>query len=255
MSGSMPPMYRDTPLTLVPTPKFETGKDDPFTTEASHMALSHNSFIRGFNSIYQQAPRVRQPLDKADFVDYCLAWVDCVAAHHKYEEADFFPSLDRAAGQSGLMDGAIHEHAAFHGGMARFRDYLVDKGPTGFSGTELVAIMDEFKDALHRHLAAEPAAIAALARYSTPDRPIDILGITTVTGKKQLSVGFVFNTVPVFFLNMETVEFEGGMWHGVFPPVKGLAKTVMTKAVPLWHSGRWRFVSCSADGRVKRLEV
>ena len=36
-------------------------QDDPFTIEASHMALSHDTFIRGFNTIYQQAPRVREP--------------------------------------------------------------------------------------------------------------------------------------------------------------------------------------------------
>ncbi len=65
----------------------------------------------------------------------------------------------------------------------------------------------------------------------------------------------MFNTLPVFFLNMETVKFEGGMWHGVFPPLKGAAKTVMTKIVPMWHSGRWRFVSCSPDGEVKQLAV
>jgi hypothetical protein len=65
----------------------------------------------------------------------------------------------------------------------------------------------------------------------------------------------MFNTLPVFFLNMETVEFEGGMWHGVFPPLKGVARFIMNQAVPMWHSGRWRFVSCSPDGKAKRLAV
>ncbi|KAK8022546.1 hypothetical protein PG993_013313 [Apiospora rasikravindrae] len=51
----MTPIYTDTPLPLMLTPKFQTGKDDPFTIVASQMALSHNAFIRGFNSIYQQA--------------------------------------------------------------------------------------------------------------------------------------------------------------------------------------------------------
>ncbi|GAB1310233.1 Iron-sulfur cluster repair protein DnrN [Madurella fahalii] len=252
MSSNTPPVYSDVPLALIHTPKFETGKDDLFTIEASHMALSHNAFIRGFNTIYQQAPRVHNPSDKADFVGYCLAWVDCVATHHHYEETELFPNIDKAAGQKGLMDGAVNEHEAFHGGMERFRNYLLDKG-AGFSGTELVAIMDEFKEPLHSHLKAEPAAIVALARYNTPDTPIDILGIAEAAGKKQVNLSFMFNTLPVFFLNMETVEFEGGMWHGVFPPMKGVARAVMNKAVPMWHSGRWRFASCSADGSVKQL--
>ncbi|KAK4041923.1 iron-sulfur cluster repair protein DnrN [Parachaetomium inaequale] len=251
MSSSEPPMYTNTPLALIPTPKFETGKDDPFTIEASHMALSHNAFIRGFNSIYQQAPRVWQPADKTDFVGYCLAWVECVATHHHYEETEFFPNLDRAAGRDGLMDGAVHEHEAFQGGLERFRSYLADKG-AAFSAAELLAIMDDSKRPLHSHLKAEPPAILALAKYNTPERPIDILGIANAAASLA---GLMFNTLPVFFLNMETVEFEGGMWHGVFPPLKGAARTVMNKGMPVWHSGRWRFVSCTADGTVKRLAV
>ncbi|KAM7215259.1 iron-sulfur cluster repair protein DnrN [Rhypophila decipiens] len=255
MPNSVPPIYTDTPLALIPTPKFELGREDPFIIEASHMALSHNAFIRGFNTIYQQAPRIDQPTDKADFIAYCLAWVDCVATHHHYEETELFPNIDKAAGKTGLMDGAVHEHEAFQGGLDKFKTYLLDKGAGGFSAAELIGIMDEFKDPLYRHLKAEPPAIVALAKYSTPDNPIDILGIADVAGKKQVSLGFMFNTLPVFFLNMETVEFEGGMWHGVFPPLKGLARAIMNKAVPMWHSGRWRFVSCDADGRAKQLAV
>lgn len=80
------------------------------------MALSHNAFIRGFNSIYQQAPRISLPADKKDFVGYCLAWVDCVVQHHHYEETEFFPALDKAARKKGLMDGAVDQH-----GMNTFR--------------------------------------------------------------------------------------------------------------------------------------
>lgn len=247
-------MYTDTPLSLIPTPKFETGKDDPFTIEASHMALSHNAFIRGFNSIYQQAPRLRERADKTDFAGYCIAWADCVATHHHYEETEFFPNIDRAAGRTGLMDGAVHEHEAFQGGLQRFKTYLEEKG-ADFSAAELIALMDEFKEPLHSHLKAEPPAIVALAKYSTPEKPIDILGIADAAGKKQVTLGFMFNTLPVFFLNMETVEFEGGMWHGVFPPLKGVARTIMNKGVPMWHSARWRFVSCSPEGTAKRLAI
>ncbi|KAK4203386.1 iron-sulfur cluster repair protein DnrN [Triangularia verruculosa] len=254
MAATNPPKYTDSPLSLIPTPKFQTGKDDPFTIEASHMALSHNAFIRGFNSIYQQAPRVTLPADKADFSGYAVAWADCVHTHHHYEETEFFPNLDKAAGKEGLMDGAIHEHEAFQGGLQKFKKYLEDKG-ADWKSNELIAIMDEFKDALHSHLKAEPPAIVALAKHSTPEKPIDILGIADAAGKKQVSLPFVLNTLPVFFLNMETVEFEGGMWHGVFPPLKGLAKTVMLKGVPMWHSGRWRFVSCTPEGTAKQLAV
>ncbi|KAJ8114178.1 hypothetical protein ONZ43_g4965 [Nemania bipapillata] len=249
---STPPMYADMPLATLPTPQFETGETDPFTIEASHMALSHNSFIRGFNSIYQQAPRV-QSVDKADFVGYCLAWHDCVDTHHHYEEIELFPNINKACGRTDLMSTAVNEHA-FHGGMERMKAYLQHEG-ANFKADELIAILDSFKDALHSHLKAEPPSIVALRQYSTAQRPIDILGIADAAGKKQVNLSFVFNVLPVFLLNMETAEFEGGMWHDVFPPFKGVAKWILTKAVPAWHSGRWRFVSCSAEGKVKQLAV
>lgn len=242
----MAPIYTDSPLPLIPTPKFQTGNDDPFTIEGSHMALSHNAFIRGFNSIYQQAPRLKLAADKASFVGYCLVWVDCVVTHHHYEETELFPNIDKAAGQKGLMDGAVHEHEAFYGGMGRMKEYLQSKG-ADFSSTELLSIMGSFKDALHSHLKSEPLAIVALAKYSTVERPNDILGIADTAGKKQV------NTLPVFFLNMETATFEGGMWHEVLPPLKCFTRTVMFRLGPMWQSARWRFVSCAHDGQVNEL--
>lgn len=136
--------------------------------------------------------------------------------------------------------------------MARFKAYLQKEG-ANFSATELTSIMDSFKDALHSHLKSEPPSIVALSKYSTPENPIDILGIADAAGKKQLSLGFVFNVLPVFFLNMDTVDFEGGMWHEVFPPLKGLVKWIMLRAVPMWNPRRWRFVSCSPEGKAKQL--
>jgi len=253
MATNTPPMYTDTPLAPLPTPKFETGQTDPFTIEASHMALSHNAFIRGFNTIYQQAPRLSQA-DKKDFNEYCLAWHECIAAHHHYEETELFPSLDKAAGKKGLMDHAVHEHAAFNAGLHKFKEYLVKEGKD-FSATELLAIMDSFKDVLYSHLKSEPASIVALAKYNTPETPIDILALADAAGKKQVNLSFVFNILPVFLLNMDTIDFEDGMWHDVFPPFKGLVKTILNKGVPMWHSRRWRFVSCTPEGKAKQLAV
>lgn len=100
------------------------------------MALSHNAFIRGFNSIYQQAPRVEQSADKTDFVGYCLAWIDCVLAHHHYEETELFPNINKAAGKTDLMASAVHQHEAFYSGMEQLKSYLEEKGDA-FSGAEV----------------------------------------------------------------------------------------------------------------------
>ena len=112
--------------------------------------------------------------------------------------------------------------------------------------------MDSFSAPLHLHLKEEPALIADLARYSTPDNPIDILAIAAAAGKKQVSPSFLSNVLPVF-LNMESVEFEGGLWHDAFPPVAAPVRWIMLKAAPLWQYRRWRFASCAADGARRRL--
>lgn len=62
----------------------------------------------------------------------------------------------------------------------------------------------------------------------------------------------MLSTLPVFFLNIENEEFEGGMWRDMWPPV---GKMVMNKAVPMWQAGRWRFSSCDGDFKVKKLAV
>ncbi|KAI4144488.1 MAG: hypothetical protein LQ340_006629 [Diploschistes diacapsis] len=248
-----PPMYSDAPLPVIHTPKFETGKTDPFTIEASHMALSHNSFIRGFNSIYQQAPRIKAA-DKKEFVGYCIAWHDCVSQHHHYEENEFFPAIDKAADKKGLMDGAVEQHAAFHGGLERFKGYLLEKGPS-FSHKELIAIMDSFSEPLYLHLKEEPQTIVNLSRFNTPEKPIDIVALALAAGRKQVNISFLFNILPVFFLNMESVQFEDGLWHGVFPPVSAPIKWIMTKGAPMWQHRRWRFASCTSNGEFRQLAV
>lgn len=220
------------------------------------MALSHNSFIRGFNSIYQQAPRLHAP-DTKDFINYCLAWQSLVYAHHHYEETDFFPAIEKFTGQKGIMDSEIREHAAFHDGLESFKNYLSSlRGQEStFQSAHLLKIMDAFSDPFYKHLASEPDAILALARFSTPEKPIEIAKIALEIGKKQMTLSFAFNVMPVFLLNMETVEFEGGMWHDVFPPVPKPLKYVLYSLIPMWRGKQWRFVSCDASGARKQLAV
>ena len=85
--------------------------------DASHMALVHNVMIRCYNSIYLQAPRIKQR-DIPDFLSYCLAWYETVKGHHDSEEAVLFPMIEEATGVKGIMEGDIAEHGQF---ALRFR--------------------------------------------------------------------------------------------------------------------------------------
>jgi hypothetical protein len=112
---------------MIPTPFHTTGATDHFTLEASNMALSHNVLIRGFNSIYQTAPRLfpepgsesvkLSSLSKAgraeyqkDFVEYCLAWTRLLDEHHRVEEEGIFPAVEKIVGEKGVMGKETEEH-------------------------------------------------------------------------------------------------------------------------------------------------
>ncbi|KAI1184127.1 hypothetical protein F5B17DRAFT_447452 [Nemania serpens] len=261
----MPPMYTDQPLSLIPTLKFQTGnavgQDDAFTIEASHMALSNNALIRGFNSIYQQAPHLSLDADKSDFVGYCISWAECVLTHYEYETCNLFLGIEKAARERGLMNS----HSSLEGhlfyveldSIRRYLLYIRFRG-FGFSSTELLRLMDRFKKMFHEHLKSKPLALAAIVEYSTPGNPIDIHRIVETAERKQLEEvdwKYKFNTLPVFFLNMETATFEDGMWHEASPPMKGSLRGVPLRLVSMWKLRRWRFASCAHNGRLKPLAV
>jgi iron-sulfur cluster repair protein YtfE (RIC family) len=73
------------------------------------MALVHNIFIKGYNSIYLQAPCI-VPGDIPDFIHYCLAWYQSLKDHHNGEEELLFPLIEEGAGVKGIMDGEREEH-------------------------------------------------------------------------------------------------------------------------------------------------
>ena len=140
--------------------------------------------------------------------------------------------------------------------MDEFKNYLLSlKGKQDtFSGTRLLEIMDSFSTPLYTHLTEELDAIVNLARYSTPEKPIDLVEIALRVGKQTVTLDFALNCMPCFMLNMETVEFEGGAWHG-FPPVPAPVRFIIMKVIPLWRRSVWRFASCDSNRARKHLEV
>jgi hypothetical protein len=77
---------------------------------ASTMCVVHNSLLRGLNSIYLQGPNI-QPADYADFIGYSLCWHSVIHEHHTSEEEQFFPDIEEAVGEKGLLDGDVQQHS------------------------------------------------------------------------------------------------------------------------------------------------
>lgn len=84
-----------------------------FVSGASHMALLHNSIFRGYNSIYLQAPHVRDA-DKADFVGYALTWFKFVKSHHDDEELNLFTKIEDLLDDKTVFEETHKEHGTFH---------------------------------------------------------------------------------------------------------------------------------------------
>ncbi len=73
------------------------------------MVLLHNSIFRGYNSIYQQAPNVKD-VDKADFIGYSLTWYKFVKSHHDDEEASLFTKVEGVLDDKTIWAETHKEH-------------------------------------------------------------------------------------------------------------------------------------------------
>lgn len=70
--------------------------------------------------------------------------------------------------------------------MEAFKNYLIaPKREYDFCGKDLLTIMDSFSKSLYSHLKSEIRSILGLARYSTPERPIDLVKMALKLGKSR----------------------------------------------------------------------
>jgi hypothetical protein len=124
--------WADGPCSLVATPLYVTKKvyccpsrhgsrewkangpsqTDIFTLGATHMAHIHNAILRGYNSIYLQAPYVTNE-DKPEFIGYAQAWFRFVKSHHDDEELDLFPKMEEVVRTKGIWDETHKEHGTY----------------------------------------------------------------------------------------------------------------------------------------------
>ncbi|KAL7625968.1 hypothetical protein AAE478_002737 [Parahypoxylon ruwenzoriense] len=249
-------VWADQPVELIVTPQFETGKTDIFTTGATHMALLHNAILRGYNSIYQQAPHVR-PADALDFAGYCRTWFRFVKTHHDDEEAVLFPKVAEVLRDETVWEGTHREHEAFLEGLAEFDRYAAAVTEQGrpFDGDELRRVMHTFQDAFATHFHSEIRTIAALAEHPNaprPGSPEEAQASATFKswGKSTVMKAGTLDVVPFFLLNLDGTA-EDGRWQN-WPPIPAPVKWGLVNIAGAWHARWWKFSSC-LGGRPRRL--
>jgi len=196
-------------------------------------------------------------------------------AHHRAEEEFFFPKLEAACGEEGLMDVNVKQHRKassvlliasfelpiiysnsyeclddFESGIEAYKTYLLSlKGAEStFSAPKLLSIIDTFSAPLMKHLSEEIPTLEALSRFGPS---IPFLKISEVEMRKSSNNLPTTEYVPFFFFNMDRT-FEGGLWEH-WPPIPGLVRWMLARIVAWKHAGWWRFASCDYNGMPQKL--
>ncbi|KAI5378639.1 hypothetical protein J4E82_002525 [Alternaria postmessia] len=235
---------------------FGTNKDGIFTTGATHMAHIHNAILRGYNTIYLQAPHVRE-VDKTAFVGYAQTWYRFIKSHHDDEEAELFPKVEDMLRSKDIWKETHEEHESFLSGLASYNTYLNSlSSPQYFNGKELVSIMDSFQTAFMHHFHHEISTIAAFADHPSapaPNTPEAELAATVFKawGKKTVTKAGTFDVVPFFLMNLDAT-FEDGRWAN-WPPMPAPVRWGLVNVAGSVHWTWWKFSSCDGGGRPKEL--
>jgi hemerythrin-like domain-containing protein len=269
--SSKTPMFEEGPFTLIETPRFKTGKVSPphyhsfflpptnttpsqtdqYTQAATEMACVHNFIIRALSSIYHHALTV-QPSQYHAFVSYAYHCHVVVHAHHNGEETFAFPAIESATGAKGVMEANVHQHEAFHDGLAALASYLeslLKHDVSQFSGARLREIMDGFAPALNQHLHDEIPTLLELEKFGDG---LDLLGIMDKEGQMVMKSLSKTRVMPVALLNHD-VDYEGGI-HADFPPIPKPIRWVFMHILTLRHYSWWKFASCDFSGRLKAVK-
>ncbi|OIW23906.1 hypothetical protein CONLIGDRAFT_657466 [Coniochaeta ligniaria NRRL 30616] len=254
-SSTSKQLWADGPIELITTPQYQTKKTDVFTTGATHMALLHNSILRGYNSIYNQIPCI-QEADKGDFIGYSLTWYKFVKSHHKDEEANLFTKIEDLLQDKSVFEGTHEERESFLCGLDEFNAYLTSlPSPSAFSPAKLQQIMSSFQNPFQNHFHSEITTIAALADH--PRAPEEgtseaatARAIFKAWGKSTVTKAGMADVAPFFILNLDRTA-EDGIWAD-WPPMPAPMKWTLLSVAGAVH-GYLRFASCDTTGQPREL--
>jgi hypothetical protein len=119
---------------------------------AQVMAMTHNTFFRALNAIYQQASYIAPGTQQAaDFLNYCCIAYEFIHHHQLGEEHIYFPEIEEAAGTPGLMETNLYQHQTMEAGLEEFRKYSESTRKEDFNSDKLRRIIDGFAAAFKRH--------------------------------------------------------------------------------------------------------
>ena len=72
--------------------------------------MVHNSLLRGYNSIYHQAPYITDA-DKPAFIGYSLTWYNFLKTHADNEDISLFPKTEELLRDNTIFEESHKEHS------------------------------------------------------------------------------------------------------------------------------------------------
>lgn len=222
------------------------------------MAHIHNAILRGYNSVYLQAPHV-EGADKAAFVGYALTWFRFVKSHHDDEEEQLFPKVAEMLGSTdaSLWAETHREHEAFLSGLAEYSAYLESlTTSTDFNGRRLRAIMESFQEPFEKHFHSEISTISSFSSLpSTPppgsEKEADAAAVFKAWGKRTVTKAGTTDVVPFFLMNLDAT-YEDGRWAS-WPPMPAPVRWGLVNVAGSWNWAWWKFASCDSRGQPREL--
>ncbi|CAG9990580.1 unnamed protein product [Clonostachys byssicola] len=249
----MAPVYADHPFPLVPTPNYRLKKDgkkpDDFDNCASLMGVIHNTILLGLNSIYLQAPNITAKDQKA-FCAYILKWHEFLDLHHKNEELEFFPTVEKLAGEEGIMEPNVEQHHKFEPGINSFISYVKDcqNGKENYDGEKISNMIDEFGNILAGHLADEIPTLLSLRKYG--DKMDTLSKVFDEEGAKSMKA-MGLGGLCFFFANQD-LHYEEDLYAD-FPPAPDFIKFLCRNVVWWSNTELYKFSSCDRLGNMRPL--
>ena len=143
---------------------------------ATEMAIAHNVFLRGLNSILRQAPYIIDSLkagyirqDVEDLLFYVKTWIRLVKRHHDIEEKLFYPGVEEVTGITGLMDDLEVEHEEWLDGLLALQNYVdrVSDKPDQYRWATMRTMINSVSPALTNHLYSEIEFLLGLEKFET----------------------------------------------------------------------------------------
>ncbi|TVY89036.1 hypothetical protein LAWI1_G008008 [Lachnellula willkommii] len=256
----------DGPFKLLSTPRAALkGKPETKASKnASEMALVHNILLRGLNSIYLQAPNVKEPVDIMDFMTFSDCWSRVLHAHHLTEETVYFPLLEEQTRQKGAMQNNHSEHEAFLPGLVAFDKFVSAASDdfTLYDSAQFIKLIDDMGPPLEKHLHHEVKVLVDLEKDEAIDW--DLMGKTMAQQSKKTADRVGSTTYPLlnsiayvrevpFMITNSDVSYESGIHGERFPPFPWFVGQIFRWYYVPQLYGAWRFSCCDDYGLPRDL--